>query len=470
MKAVNIDLEKPIIQMAEMFNRHGETLYMVGGYVRNALLSLPSADLDITSKATPEQVMVFFEKSECVKVIPKALDFGTVQIDLNDGGKKTSFEHTTFRKDFYHDDGTHRPSMVEFTDDIVADAKRRDFTINALYYDILKNQLMDPLDGQSDLDAMRVKAAKENAEETLNDDGLRIMRMARFASELNFRVAPSLCDAAKRYAHYLADITAERKQAELKKILLSDIKYQGFKGAFNASKPKRGMMILKESGALNYIIPTLCLGAGVVQAPAYHAHDVLMHGIETMAAAPPDYALRLAGLLHDIAKPVMLNETGRMVGHDIAGEKMARRALNDLKMPKSITTETTLLIRHHMFDLTGEAKINTIKKKAGALGFDAFRNLIALRRADLAGSGRATLDTSADRWESVLNTMIENGTPETIADLDIDGRTLMDVLNIREGKTVGKVLKHLHARVLLSPGQNKKEQLIVLARQILKEL
>ena len=184
--------------------------------------------------------MAFFENSDEVKVIPKALDFGTVQIDIYLGEEKTSFEHTTFRKDFYHDDGTHRPSAVVFTDDMVQDALRRDFTVNALYYDILKQELVDPLGGLADLKDMVIKSAKENPEKTLNDDGLRVMRMARFAAELNFKVSPKLFKAAKRYADYLKDITPERKQQELKKILLSDIKYPGFHGAFNASKPKEG--------------------------------------------------------------------------------------------------------------------------------------------------------------------------------------------------------------------------------------
>ena len=103
------------------------------------------------------------------------------------------------------------------------------------------------------------------------------------------------------------------------------------------------------------------------------------------------------------------------------------------------------------------------------MGFSRFRKLIALRRADVAGSGRNTYDTSADRWKQVLDRMISEDTPETIADLDIDGRTLMETLDITEGKEIGQLLKQLHTRVLLSPKQNKKEQLIILAKQILKE-
>lgn len=294
--------------------------------------------------------------------------------------------------------------------------------------------------------------------------------MARFAAELNFKVDAQLFKAAKKYSHYLADITPERKQEELKKILLSDIKYQGFCGAFNASKPKRGMMILKECGVLDGLIPALSAGENIRQHTVYHAYNVLMHGLCTMAAAPPDYALRLAGLLHDVAKPAVLEQIGKMLGHDTAGEKMAQKALVDLRTPKAVIKETTQLIRHHMFDLTGQAKPGTIKKKAGELGFKGFRKLIALRRADLAGSGRNMDNTSADHWEAVLEEMIKSHTPETVADLDIDGKTLMAALNITEGETLGRLLKRLHARVLLSPKQNKKKQLIILARQILKEL
>ena len=216
--------------------------------MRNALLSLPPSDLDAASAATPNDLTAMFESSDTVSVVAKAPDFGTVELVVKDAGKRYTVEHTTFRKDFYHEGGSHRPSAVAFTDSLEQDALRRDFTINGIYYDIEKQAVIDPLGGAEDLKTMTIRAAQKTPEKTLADDGLRIMRMARFACELNFKIAPDLFKAACRYVHYLADITPDRKQTELKKILLSDIKYQGYNGAFNVSKPKRGLIILMAAG------------------------------------------------------------------------------------------------------------------------------------------------------------------------------------------------------------------------------
>lgn len=464
-----IETPKYIIYLSDIFFDAEVELFLVGGYVRNSLLDLPVTDLDIASNAKPEQVIRILKNKDEIKIIQKAMDFGTIQIDLFFENKKYSFEHTTFRKDFYHDDGTHRPSHVEFTDEINLDASRRDFTINSIYYSISKDRIIDPLGGAEDLKKQLIRADKKDAKETLKDDGLRIMRMARFAAELNFSLSPDLFKAAKKYSIYLNDISAERKQQEIKKILLADIKYSGFEGAFKTAKHKRGIIILKEANALKSIFPRLLEGVKIGQDKKYHAYDVLMHNINTMTKSKPDYVLRLAGLLHDIAKPEQLKNTSKMHHHENIGSKIAKEQLDNLKTPKAITEKVCTLIENHMFDLEGNAKISTIRKKAGQVGFDNFLMLASLRRADFLGSGKGADFDTAIRWENVINQMREQNTPESISDLEIKGKDLMDALEIKEGQKVGLILERLFQITLQKPKQNKRELLLAHARKILKE-
>lgn len=464
-----IRLPKHIRYLSDIFKENGIELFLVGGYVRNSLLSLEVTDLDIASKARPEKVREILKGKKDIITIPKALDFGTVQVDIIFKEKKYSFEHTTFRKDFYHDDGTHRPSRVEFTESLEQDASRRDFTVNSIYYKISSEEIVDPLGGIQDLERMVIRAAKRYAEETLADDGLRIMRMARFAAELNFSVSPDLFRAAKRFSYYLMDITAERKQQEFKKIVLSDIKYSGFEGAFKTNRAKRGIIILKEANALKYILPSLIEGTGISQDRKYHAHDVLMHNINTMAKSEPDYALRLAGLLHDIGKPTQLITTGKMHDHDMVGSEIAKKELNSLRTPKATTSKVCMLIENHMFDLEGNAKDSTIRKKAAQLGFDNMLLLASLRRADFLGSGKDCSLETASRWEKIVSDMRKLKTPESVSELKITGKEIIEELNIDQGEKVGRILERLFQIALQKPKQNEREKLLAHARNIIKE-
>ena len=470
MKERVINLPAHVKYLSSRLFENGIEIYLVGGYVRNSLLSLEVTDLDITSKATPGEIIKGLKKCEDIFIIEKALDFGTIQIDLNYGGEKYSFEHTTFRHDFYHDDGSHRPKHVTFTDNIVADAQRRDFTINAIYYHVEKESLIDPLGGIIDLDQMVIKAVKENPRETLSDDGLRILRMVRFAAELNFKIDPQLFIAAKTYVSYLKDISAERKYIELKKIMLADVKYIGYNGAFKEKKHKRGIIIMNEIGALKYTFSCLQECVGVMQNPKYHKHDVFGHLVESFANSEPDLIIRFSALFHDVAKPYVLNQAGNMYGHDIRSSEMSQKMLKELKAPKAVTHDVSLLVKNHMFDLESKAKPNTIKKKAGEIGFDYMFKLAKLRRADFIGSGRNAGLESAESWENTVREMREQKTPESIRDLAINGNDLISMFGLTDGKRIGYILKKLWDLTLLKPSQNKRELLLKHANNIMKQV
>jgi tRNA nucleotidyltransferase (CCA-adding enzyme) len=464
-----VDVPQHIIYLSDVLYQHGVVIYLVGGYVRNALLSLPATDIDITSKAKPQEIVAILSDKPGFSIIEKAPDFGTVQIDLFFEGQKYSFEHTTFRHDFYHEGGAHRPKHVAFTDDIKRDATRRDFTINAIYYNIQSDEMVDPLNGIVDLHNMVIKAAKTDAKKTLSDDGLRILRMVRFASELNFKIDASLFHAAKKYGHYLVDISAERKYIELKKILLADTKYKGYNGAFKTLKHKRGLIALQQINAFKYTFPSMLEGIGVAQNPEYHAYDVFTHGLYSCYASKPDLALRLSALMHDIAKPVVKRETGFMYGHDKRGADITKEQLNALKAPKKLISEVCMLVKNHMFDLEGNAKTNTIKKKAAIVGFKNMRKLADLRRADFIGSGKRCRFEMADHWEKIVDEMIEKNTPQSIADLNISGIDLIDKLHIDQGKDIGAVLDRLYKITVLKPNQNKKDILLRYAKKMIEQ-
>jgi tRNA nucleotidyltransferase (CCA-adding enzyme) len=447
---------KSLIKISQIFAAHGYTLYLVGGYVRNIVLGLPGGDFDICSCASPDKAIKIAKEAGLV-VIEKALSLGTVELRLKTDHGWDAFEHTTWRRDFYPPSGDHRPYRVEFTTDMREDAQRRDFAVNALYMNITSGEIMDPTGrGLDDAKGEILHAAAENPDITIRDDGLRIMRMARFAAELGFDVATDLMDTAQRHAALLADISAERKQIELKKILLSDIKY----ASMTKGGPLHGLTLLKRTGALKYILPRLWEGDGVAQLAQYHEYDVLEHGLHACAAAPPVWELRLAALLHDIGKPAALRRSGNMYGHEIIGETLARDEMNELKMDNKTKAAVLPIIRNHMFDLEAKAKPKTIRKRAVMLGREGFERLIALRRADVIGSGKdvATIP-SAENWQNELTRMMKEHVPWRVQDLAITGKDIAEMLDIPPSPVIGRILEQLHKECVQKPAQNNKDLL-----------
>jgi tRNA nucleotidyltransferase (CCA-adding enzyme) len=328
---------------------------------------------------------------------------------------------------------------------------------------IATEEIFDPTGrGISDAKEKRLSAAADNPDITIRDDGLRIMRMARFAAELGFGVADELKDAATRHASLLADISAERKYAELKKILMSDTKYETV-----TDGPLHGLTLLSETGALRHILPKLSEGCGVKQSVQYHVYDVLDHGLHACAASSPVFELRLAALLHDIGKPEAFKRGGNMYGHEIIGEQLAREELNDLKADNKTKAAVLPLIKNHMFDLEAKARPKTIRLRAVMMGKCGFEMLIALRRADVIGSGKP-VDTvkSADNWQKELDRMIEQCMPWRASELAITGNEIAQLLDICPSPVIGQILGELHKQCVLSPAENNNEALKRKARII----
>lgn len=258
---------------ARVFHQAGETLYVVGGAVRNPVMGVPISDVDVCGPARPERVMALCEGTE-VHARLRAAHFGTVELHVTDErGARHMAEYTTFREDSYR--CGHRPSEVRFTAELAVDALRRDFSVNAMYRRAEGNglsELIDPTGGLAHLAAGELHTVTEDPDRVLADDGLRILRMARFAAELGLAPTERLIASAEKHAQILADIAPERLRDELEKIMLADFRYPSL--AVSIPATVRGLRLIARVGAWPFVFENLQMNADAVTAvSAYRAPE-----------------------------------------------------------------------------------------------------------------------------------------------------------------------------------------------------
>ena len=452
--------ENELCELAQRTAERGARLFVVGGRVRNALLGLPVSDTDVTSALRPDE-MTCLAREAGWKVVPKGAAFGMVEVHIGD----RTYEHTTFRRDKYAEGGAHRPTAVTFSDTPDEDAFRRDFTVNALYADVLAGTVADPTGGVCDLGARLIRATSPDPELILRDDGLRIMRLCRFAAELGFDIEEKTFAAAKKCAPLLADISAERVRDELVKILMADTKY----GIPPEESVLRGLHLLDEVGALDVILPELALCRGVAQSPKFHRWPVLEHIFRTTAMSKPELPLRLGCLLHDAAKPVVLARQGNMHGHDVEGEEIARGVLHRLRFDNDTLERAVWLVRYHMYDLDGNAKEPTLKRRFARWGGDKVKALCDIREADFRGSvGEYITVKSADRWKRVLADMEAKHTPFSEHSLACTGADIMEWTGLPAGPHVGEIKSALLDHCAVRPQDNVPEKLRRIVRDMVR--
>ena len=462
---MTIPIPRWITPLAQAFETQGTALYLVGGAVRNALLGIDPTDFDACGALLPEAVQSL--AAACgYEARVRSCEMGTVDIACAQG----QLEYTPFRVESYAKGGEHRPARVRFTHSLTDDAKRRDFTINALYAHAGTGEILDPCGGQADLAHGVLRACRACARHTLQDDGLRILRMVRFAGELQFAPDPALMHAAQAYVHNLLDLSPSRVFGEWQRICLCDTRYPS-KGQ-GPQKLLYAMELLHRCGAMQVLCPELCEGIGILQAPRYHAYDVYEHNLHTFAAAPPVLLMRLACLLHDVAKPRRAAaQNGKMYGHETQGAEMAQRILARLGVPHALRRDVCTLIARHMFDLTGQAKESTLRVRFCSWGFDFVDTLICMRRCDVAGSGRpAVYDETVARWQHVLNALRAEGAIDDIRQLRIDGAQIMQACGIGPGPRVGRIKQLLFEQCAQDPRRNEPRRLMLEAQRLARQL
>lgn len=441
-------------KLASLFAPYA-TLYLVGGCVRDKLLGTACYDIDICSKLTVDNVKTILSNTDFV-VSDRCLRMGTVHISSGD----FVAEYTTFRTDSYDkDSGKHHPDSVKFTDDISLDARRRDFKCNALYEDVSTGEIVDMVGGLQDI-KNKVISTADDAQTVFEADGLRILRMVRFASELGFEIEPHTFDVAKQNAWRVKDLAVERIREELCKIFVADVKHKELN---LPTAHVKGFRLLDELGLVDMLLPELAALKGLEQPKKYHLYDSYEHSVKAYEVAPPN--IRFCALMHDIGKAEAVKRYGNMHGHDHIGAEMMRDVCNRFKFSTAQTRLAVRLVRWHMVDLAGDMSVNKLRRFV-AKNMDIVDDLCALMRADaIASCGRCDKE---NRIATVAKELREDGTPLCIKDLKVSGDDLVR-LGVEE-KDRGKVLEALWEDTVMNPALNDRNKALDYIERVNKKL
>jgi len=422
-------------ELAARFAAAGHQLYLVGGPVRDAMLGRLGNDLDFTTDARPQQVLALV-RPWADAVWETGIAFGTVGV-AKDGQQ---LEITTFRADNY--DRVSRNPEVTFGDSIEADLLRRDFTVNAMAVEVSERRFVDPYGGVQAL-ADKVLDTPATPQESFADDPLRMLRAARFVSQLGFTPAPRVVEAMTSMADEITRITVERVQAELSKLLC---------GAY----PKLGIELLVDTGLATHVLPEL--PEMRLEIDEHHQHkDVYHHSLVVLDQAiaqeedGPDLILRLAALLHDVGKPATRRfEEGGGVSfhhHEVVGAKMVRKRLRELKYSKEIVGDVAQLVflhlRFHGYG-KGEWTDSAVRRYATDAG-PLLSRLHKLVRADCTTRNKRKAQNLQRTYDELEERIARIAADEDLARVrpDLDGNEIMRLLNVPPGPIVGRAWKFL---------------------------
>ncbi|MCW2521738.1 MAG: tRNA adenylyltransferase [Frankiales bacterium] len=430
-----VPIPLPARRLGELFGDAGHQLYLVGGPVRDALMGRPINDLDFATDLPPEQVLELLADA-ATATWTTGIEFGTVGVQI--AGEPC--EITTFRADRYNR-VTRHPEVV-FGDNIDDDLKRRDFTMNAMAVSVIDRSFHDPFAGLADL-ARGVLQTPAPPVESFSDDPLRMLRAARFVSQLGVSVDPQVLAVMTELAPQIERITAERVQLELNKLLL---------GAF----PRRGLEVLVDTGLAGFVLPEVAALRMTTDEHGQHkdvyAHtlQVLEQAIELEGADGPDLVLRWAALLHDIGKP----DTRRFVSggvtfhhHEVVGSRLAKARLKALKFPKDDVEDISRLVFLHLRFYgygRGEWTDSAVRRyvtDAGPL-LDRLHKLVRSDTTTRNKRKAATLAATYDHLEERIARLREQEELDAIRP-DLDGTEIMQILDIGPGPLVGRAYKHL---------------------------
>lgn len=443
MKEIRIDIPDPVSYILKKLNEAGHEAYAVGGCVRDALLGREPNDWDITTSALPAQVKEVFRRT-----IDTGIKHGTVTVLLREG----QFEVTTYRIDGVYEDSRH-PKEVTFTASLEEDLRRRDFTINAMAYHPSLG-IADPYGGLEDLSAGVIRAVGDPAAR-FDEDALRIMRAVRFSAQLGFAIDPETYLALRDFAPRLRLISRERIRDELLKLITSP-----YPETFE---------VLYDTGITGVILPEFDELMVCTQNCPSHKYNAGQHTLAVMQGVPPTVRLRLAALLHDIAKPVTKGKNAEgydtFIDHHIAGAAFAEKWLRDMRLDNATISEVSTLIRYHDFLFPkDEAGVRRAMNLIGEL----FDDLMLLMRADNAAKSDSTRDRrirTIEKIEELHRTITERGDCVDIKHLAITGGDLISA-GIKPGPGMGKILGALLDEVLEDPSRNERGYLLRRASEL----
>jgi poly(A) polymerase len=427
-----------VARLATAFSLAGEELSIVGGPVRDAFLGRAVNDLDFTTSAKPDEILAIVTPiSETQWDMGR--DFGTIgALILGE-----PVEITTYRADAY--DGETRKPLVEFGDSLEGDLARRDFSVNAMALRLPERVLVDPSGGMEDLLAGRLRTPGP-ADVSFGDDPLRMLRAARFTSQLGFVVAEETVAAMTAMASRIEIVSVERINAELSKLLLTD-------------SPRAGIQLLVDTGLAELFLPEIPALRLEIDEHAHHK-DVYQHSLTVLEQAigyekarghSPDLVLRLAALLHDIGKPATKRVEGRGVvsfhHHDVVGAKLAAKRLTALRFDKETTSAVARLIELHLrfFGYTEGAWTDSAVRRYVRDAGPLLERLHILTRADVTTRNRRKADQLGFAYDDLETRIAEIADAEGIAAVrpDLDGEEIMRILELKPGREVGEAYRFL---------------------------
>lgn len=457
--AYQIDLPDHVVSFANLFFSKGYQVYPVGGCVRDSLLQKPITDWDFTTDCTPEKMLEFIPHAKYEN------SFGTVLVPIKLADETTIiFEITPFRTESMYTDSRH-PGAIEWAKTIDEDVQRRDFTINAIAYDIQNKKLIDLVEGERDILARCIRAVGD-PKIRFQEDALRMLRAIRFSAQLGFTIEENTFKALTELAPTIQNISWERIRDELNKIITAP--QQG-----DSLSP---FLLLHQSGLLAYILPELdaCFGVDQKSPERHHTNDVATHLLDALRFCPSQNPIvRWATLLHDIGKAQTREvdpESGitTFYNHEVVGAQQAEEIARRLRFSKKDRELLVKLVRYHMFSVEESQTDKSIRRFIRRVGKDHIQDMLDIRTSDRLGSG-----TPESSWRTELfkQRIIDvQKQPFEIRDLAIKGEHIMDRLGIKPSPAIGRILKALFDEVADGTLENELEPLLDRLEEIAEPL
>lgn len=443
-----------ISRVAETIEKAGYEAYLIGGCVRDLIRGVQPKDWDITTNAKPEEIIALFTKTFYEN------EYGTVGVvneeipeDETDPIRKTLriVEVTPYRKETTYSNFRH-PDEISFSGNLADDLLRRDFTMNAIAYNLDKKEIIDLHEGEKDIERKLIRTVGA-PRDRFNEDALRVMRAIRFSAELGFTIEKETMDAIVEYGHHIEHIAGERIRDEFIKIIMSE-------------RPMEGIILLHLLGVLKHVLPELEQGLKCEQ-NGDHIYDVWEHNLRALQhAADRNWPLhvRVAALLHDVGKPATRRWSDEkkdwtFYGHDVVGGKMATKMLERLRFPKQFTHDVATLVRYHLFFSDIEKiTLSAVRRIVAHVGPELVWDLMNVRACDRIGMGRPKeTPYRLRKYHSMLEEAMR--APVSVGMLKIDGAKIMEVTGVKPGREIGWTLHALFNEVLEHPELNTAEYL-----------
>lgn len=447
-----MNIDDHIKQILDKIEKAGFEVAAVGGAVRNILLKKPVDGWDLTTNATPEELLKIFPEAHYTN------RFGTVLVPID---KMEIVEVTTYRTEGSYTDSRH-PDRVVWGKTLEEDLARRDFTINAIALRYAQSKpltdYVDPYKGREDLNNKIIRAVG-NADERFSEDALRMMRAIRFATTLGFSIEEKTLEAIKKNAAKLASISGERIRDELFKVVMSE-------------NVDLGMKLFLEADLLKVFMPELevCFSVEQVSPKRHHIFDVGTHCVMSAKHCPSsDVIVRFAAMLHDIGKAKVAKVTDEGVrtfyNHEVAGSRIANIICDRLHLSRDQKEKVFKLVRWHQFSVGENQTDSAVRRFINNVELENVEDMIAVRIGDRLGSGLT--DTEGWRLKLFRQRIKEVlKKPFTVKDLKINGNDVMKELGLKPGPKVGEILNELFKEVLEDDKKNEKEYLLRKVRQL----